>query len=174
LKFNKPIQKFIPNQKSCGCVLGISVIIALILANSPLADSYFEVFKYKVALTFNNNSFIDLSILHWVNDGLMAIFFFVVGLELKREFVGGELSSPRKAILPIFDAIGGMIVPATIYLLLNPSGEMSNGWVIPMRTVIAFALVVLYILGNKVPLTLKVFLTALSILDDLGAEIVIA
>lgn len=173
-KLNKPIQKFIQNQKSGGIILGISVIIALILANSPLADSYFEVLKYKVALTFNNNSFIDLSILHWVNDGLMAIFFFVVGLELKREFVGGELSSPRKAILPIFAAIGGMIVPATIYLLLNPSGEMSNGWGIPMATDIAFALGVLYILGNKVPLALKVFLTALAIVDDLGAVMVIA
>lgn len=173
-KFNKPIQKFIQNQKSGGIILGISVIIALILANSPLADSYFEVLKYKIALTFNNYSFIDLSILHWVNDGLMAIFFFVVGLELKREFVGGELSSPRKAILPIFAALGGMIVPATIYLLLNPSGEMSNGWGIPMATDIAFALGVLYILGNKVPLALKVFLTALAIVDDLGAVMVIA
>src|SRR5690625_2320465 len=173
-KFNKPIQKFIQNQKSGDIILGISVIIALILANSPLADSYFEVLKYKVALTFNNYSFIDLSLLHWVNDGLMAIFFFVVGLELKREFVGGELSSPRKAILPIFAALGGMIVPATIYLLLNPSGEMSNGWGIPMATDIAFALGVLYILGNKVPLALKVFLTALAIVDDLGAVMVIA
>src|SRR5690554_1943908 len=173
-KFNKPIQKFIQNQKSGGIILGISVIIALILANSPLADSYFEVLKYKVALTFNNNSFIDLSILHWVNDGLMAIFFFVVGLELKREFVGGELSSPRKAILPIFAAIGGMIVPATIYLLLNPSGEMSNGWGIPMATDIAFALGILYLLGSRVPLSLKIFLTALAIIDDLGAVLVIA
>src|SRR5690554_603428 len=173
-KFNKPIQKFIQNQKSGGIILGISVIIALILANSPLADSYFEVLKYKVALTFNNNSFIDLSILHWVNDGLMAIFFFVVGLELKREFVGGELSSPRKAILPIFAAIGGMIVPATIYLLLNPSGEMSNGWGIPMATDIAFALGILYLLGNRIPLALKIFLTALAIIDDLGAVLVIA
>src|SRR5690554_1708083 len=173
-KFNKPIQKFIQNQKSGGIILGISVIIALILANSPLADSYFEVLKYKVALTFNNQPLIDLRILHWVNDGLMAIFFFVVGLELKREFVGGELSSPRKAILPIFAAMGGMIVPATIYLLLNPSGEMSNGWGIPMATDIAFALGVLYILGNRIPLSLKIFLTALAIIDDLGAVLVIA
>src|SRR5690606_8161363 len=100
-KLNKPIQKFIQNQKSGGIVLGISVIIALILANSPLADNYFEVLKYKIAITINNPSLIDLSILHWVNDGLMAIFFFVFSLGLKRESVGGELTSPRKAILPI-------------------------------------------------------------------------
>lgn len=173
-KFNKPIQKFIQNQKSGGVVLGISVVIALILANSPLANTYFEILKYNIAITFNNHSFIDLSILHWINDGLMAIFFFVVGLELKREFVAGELSSPRKAILPIFAALGGMIVPASIYFLLNSSGEMSNGWGIPMATDIAFALGVLYILGNKIPLSLKVFLTALAIVDDLGAVMVIA
>src|SRR5690625_6172651 len=104
----------------------------------------------------------------------MAIFFFIGGLELKREIVGGKLSSPRKAFLPIFAALGGMIVPATIYILLNPSCEMSNGWGIPMATDIAFALGVLYILGNKVPLALKVFLTALAIVDDLGAVMVIA
>lgn len=104
----------------------------------------------------------------------MAIFFFVVGLELKREIVGGELSNPRKALLPIAAAFGGMAVPAAIYLFLNPTGEVHSGWGIPMATDIAFALGVLYLLGNRIPLTLKVFLTALAIVDDLGAVLVIA
>src|SRR5690554_5528781 len=173
-KFNKPIQKFIQNQKSGGIILGISVIIALILANSPLADSYFEVLKYKVALTFNNNSFIDLSILHWVNDGLMAIFIYIVGLEINRVIVGIELSNARKTLLLIGAAMGGMLIPAAIYFLLNPSGEMSNGWGIPMATDIAFALGILYLLGSRIPLSLKIFLTALAIIDDLGAVLVIA
>ncbi|HEY8399989.1 MAG TPA: Na+/H+ antiporter NhaA, partial [Cytophagaceae bacterium] len=116
----------------------------------------------------------EYSLHHWINDGLMAIFFFVVGLELKREIVAGELSNPRKALLPIGAAIGGMVVPATIYLIFNPSGDVHSGWGIPMATDIAFALGVIYVLGNKVPLSLKVFLTALAIVDDLGAVLVIA
>jgi NhaA family Na+:H+ antiporter len=117
---------------------------------------------------------LEYSIHHWINDGLMAIFFFVVGLELKREFIGGELSSPRKALLPIVAAIGGMVVPAGIYLLFNSSPEVHSGWGIPMATDIAFALGVLYLLGDRIPLSLKVFLTALAIVDDLGAVVVIA
>lgn len=173
-KLNKPLQKFIQNEKAGGIVLGISVIIALILANSPLSHAYHQFFEYKIGFQFNGKSFLEYSIHHWINDGLMAIFFFVVGLELKREIVGGELSNPRKALLPIGAAIGGMLVPAIIYFVLNPTGEAQNGWGIPMATDIAFALGVLYLLGNKIPLSLKVFLTALAIVDDLGAVLVIA
>lgn len=173
-KLTQPFQRFIQNEKAGGIVLGISVILALIIANSPLADSYHHILNHKLGLVFDNNKYFELSIHHWINDGLMAIFFFVVGLELKREIVGGELSNPRKAMLPIVAAIGGMIVPAAIYLMLNPSGEVHSGWGIPMATDIAFALGVLYLLGDKVPLSLKVFLTALAIVDDLGAVLVIA
>ena len=169
-----PVQRFIHNQKAGGIVLGISVIVALFLANSPWAEYYFHFFEHKLGFTFDGNSYFEYSIHHWINDGLMAIFFFVVGLELKREFVGGELANPRKALLPIGAALGGMLVPALIYLSLNPSGEVHSGWGIPMATDIAFALGVLYMLGKKVPLSLKVFLTALAIVDDLGAVLVIA
>lgn len=173
-KVTQPFQRFIQQEKAGGIVLGISVIIALFLANSPWSDSYFGFLEQKLGFQFNGTTYFNLSILHWINDGLMAIFFFVVGLELKREIVGGELSNPRKALLPIGAACGGMLFPATIYFLLNPSGEMSNGWGIPMATDIAFALGILYLLGNRIPLSLKIFLTALAIIDDLGAVLVIA
>jgi len=173
-KLSKPFQKLIQNEKAGGIVLGISVIIALILANSPLAHAYHHFFEHKIGIQFDGKSYLEYSIHHWINDGLMAIFFFVVGLELKREIVGGELSNPRKALLPIGAAIGGMLVPAIIYFVLNPVGEAQNGWGIPMATDIAFALGILYLLGNKIPLSLKVFLTALAIVDDLGAVLIIA
>lgn len=161
-------------QKAGGIILGISVLLAFFLANSTLSDVYFSFFDYKFGIQFNNVSYLTYSIHHWINDGLMAIFFFVVGLELKREIIAGELSDPRKALLPISAAIGGMLMPAVIYLLLNPIGEESSGWGIPMATDIAFALGVLYLLGDKIPLSLKVFLAALAIVDDLGAVLVIA
>lgn len=169
-----PIQSFIEQEKSGGLVLGISVIVALILANSPLAHDYHHFFEHKLGFLFDGVSYLEYSLHHWINDGLMAVFFFVVGLELKREIVGGELSNPRKALLPIAAAIGGMLVPALIYLVFNPAGEVHHGWGIPMATDIAFALGVLYLLGNRIPLSLKVFLTALAIVDDLGAVLVIA
>ncbi|MGN6437302.1 MAG: Na+/H+ antiporter NhaA [Agriterribacter sp.] len=169
-----PIQKFIQQEKAGGIVLGISVLIALLLANSPWAAQYFHFLEHKIGFQFDGQSFLEYDIHHWINDGLMAVFFFVVGLELKREIVGGELSNPRKALLPIGAAIGGMLVPAVIYLIFNPSGAVQSGWGIPMATDIAFALGVLYLLGNKIPLALKVFLTALAIVDDLGAVLVIA
>lgn len=169
-----PIQRFIQQEKSGGLVLGISVIIALILANTPLKDAYHHFFEHKLGFLFDGETYFNFSLHHWINDGLMAIFFFVVGLELKREIVAGDLSNPRKALLPIAAAIGGMIVPAAIYLLLNPSGEAHAGWGIPMATDIAFALGVLYLLGDRIPIALKVFLTALAIVDDLGAVLVIA
>lgn len=173
-KVVQPIQSFIAQEKSGGLVLGLSVILAMFLANSPWAETYHHFFEYKLGLYFDGQKGLEYSLHHWINDGLMAIFFFVVGLELKRELVAGELSNPRKAMLPIMAAIGGMLVPALIYLAFNPSGEMSKGWGIPMATDIAFALGVLYLLGNRIPLALKVFLTALAIVDDLGAVLVIA
>lgn len=170
----QPFQNFIQKEKAGGIVLGISVIIALFLANSPWSESYFHFFEHKLGFHFDGKKYLEYSLHHWINDGLMAVFFFVVGLELKREIIAGELSNPRKALLPIIAAIGGMIVPAIIYLSFNPTGEVHSGWGIPMATDIAFALGVLFLLGNKVPFSLKVFLTALAIVDDLGAVLVIA
>jgi NhaA family Na+:H+ antiporter len=169
-----PVQRFIRHEKSGGIVLGISVIVALILANSPWAEQYFNFFEQKIGFTVNDKSYLNFDLYHWINDGLMAMFFFVVGLELKREFIAGELSNIRKMILPIGAAIGGMIVPAIIYLCLNSTEPTLKGWGIPMATDIAFALGILYLLGNRVPLSIKVFLTALAIVDDLGAVLVIA
>ena len=170
----RPIQRFMRAERAGGIVLGISVIIAMVIANSPLADDYFRVLGHKFGFIFNGVPFFEYNIHHWINDGLMAIFFFVVGLELKREFVAGELSNFRKAMLPIGAAFGGMLVPALIYFSLNPFGDASSGWGIPMATDIAFALGVLYLLGRRIPTSLKVFLTALAIVDDLGAVVVIA
>ncbi|MDQ1096707.1 MULTISPECIES: Na+/H+ antiporter NhaA [Chryseobacterium] len=173
-KLVQPVQRFIQEEKSGGLLLGISVMIALVLANTPLSHAYHEFLDQSFGLTWNNKIYFNYSIHHWINDGLMSIFFFVVGLELKREIIGGELSNPRKALLPIVAAVGGMLIPALIYLAFNPSGEPHKGWGIPMATDIAFALGVLYLLGNRIPLALKVFLTALAIVDDLGAVLVIA
>lgn len=173
-KLYLPFQEFIRREKSGGIVLGISVVVALFLANSPWSEQYFNFFNHKFGFQFDGKSFLEFSIHHWINDGLMAIFFFVIGLELKREIVGGELSNFKKALLPIGAAFGGMVVPAIIYLILNPVGEAHNGWGIPMATDIAFALGVLYLLGKRIPLSLKVFLTVLAVVDDLGAVLVIA
>lgn len=168
-----PIQKFINNSSASGIVLFISALLALIIANTPLAGWYHDLWHMRFKIGFDD-FMIDKDLHHWINDGLMAIFFFVVGLELKREIIAGELSNPKNAILPLCGAIGGMLVPATIYLLLNGSGEASNGWGIPMATDIAFALGILYLLGKSVPPSLKIFLTALAIADDIGAVLVIA
>lgn len=170
----QPLQRFFKQKQSGGIILAVSVILALILANSPWSDQYLHVLENKIGLQFNDTPFLMYSLHHWINDGLMAIFFFVVGLELKREIVAGELSNPKKALLPIGAALGGLMAPAIIYISLNPTGEASAGWGIPMATDIAFALAVLHLLGKRVPLSLKVFLTALAIVDDLGAVLVIA
>lgn len=169
-----PVQRIVHHKKSGGIVLAVSVVLALLLANSPWEESYFSFFSQKIGFIYNHEPYLNFSLSHWINDGLMAMFFFVVGLELKREFIGGELADIRKAILPIVVAIGGMVMPAIIYLALNSSGTTTKGWGIPMATDIAFALGVLYLLGNKVPTSVKVFLTALAIVDDLGAVLVIA
>ncbi len=168
-----PMRRFINNSTMSGIVLFSSALLAMILANSPWSEAFHHLWETKFSIGFGD-FLINKSLHYWINDGLMAVFFFVVGLELKREIIAGELSNPRNAVLPLAAAAGGMIFPALIYLLFNGSGEASNGWGVPMATDIAFVLGVLYILGNKVPLTLKVFLTALAIADDIGAVLVIA
>ncbi len=173
-KIVQPIQRFIQLEKAGGIVLGISVIIALFFANSIWAKEYHHILEHRLGFRWDGSTYFEYTLHHWINDGLMSIFFFVVGLELKREIIGGQLSNIRQALLPIGAAIGGMVVPASIYLVLNPVIEVRSGWGIPMATDIAFALGVLFLLGKKVPLSLKVFLTALAIVDDLGAVLVIA
>ena len=169
------ISSFINQETYGGLLLILATIAALFWANSSFYESYHHVWhEIKVGFVWGK---IDLvaSIHHWINDGLMAIFFFVVGLEIKREVMGGELSTLKKASLPIAAAVGGMIVPATLYAIVNiNSAEFDNGWGIPMATDIAFALGLLAMLGKRVPLNLKIFLTALAIADDLGAVMVIA
>ena len=169
-----PIKLFMGREKSGGIVLILSVALAMILANSNIAESYFHFFEQEVGFIVNGEPYLNYSLHHWINDGLMAMFFFVVGLELKREFIGGELADIRNTILPIGAAIGGMIVPALIFLSLNIGTPHTMGWGIPMATDIAFALGVVYLLGDKVPVSAKVFLTTLAIVDDLGAVLVIA
>ena len=168
-----PLEEFIHRQTTSGLLLMCAAVIALILANSRLADSYLHLLHTPIGLAFGDWS-IEMSLLHWVNDGLMALFFFVVGLELKREILVGELADPRAAVLPIIAAIGGMLVPALIYFAFNPSGDAARGWGIPMATDIAFAIGAIALLAGRVPRSLIAFLVALAIVDDLGAVIVIA
>lgn len=169
-----PVQQFINREKSGGIVLGISIVVALVLANSPLGEKYFLFFEHSFGFVFNGEKYLYYTLHHWINDGLMSMFFFVVGLELKREFIGGELADARNTVLPVGAAVAGMLVPALIYISLNPSGAASSGWGIPMATDIAFSLAILSMLGDRVPLSVKVFLTTLAIVDDLGAVVVIA
>ncbi len=168
-----PVRRFINNSTTSGILLFMSAVVALILANSPLKESYHHFWEYKFTIGFSDHV-ISKSLHHWINDGLMSVFFFVIGLELKREVIAGELSSPQNAILPIFAGLGGMVFPALGFLIINAGGDTTAGWGIPMATDIAFALGILYLLGDKVPLSLKIFLTALAIADDLGAVLVIA
>lgn len=170
-----PLNRFISKSTSGGMVLFIAALIAIFMANSPWAEQYMSFWEDNhIAIGFNEHFYLSHSLKEWVNDGLMAIFFFVVGLELKRELSTGELSSPKKAMLPIIAAIGGMVFPALIYTAFNGGTDAAHGWGIPMATDIAFALGVLFLLGDRVPTSLKVFLTALAIADDLGAVMVIA
>ncbi|QQS31180.1 MAG: Na+/H+ antiporter NhaA [Sphingobacteriales bacterium] len=168
-----PIKRFINNSTMSGIILFSSAFLALLLSNSPWHEEFHHLWEIEFSIRFGNFD-ITKNLHHWINDGLMAVFFFVVGLELKREIVAGELSSPKNAVLPIAAAIGGMFFPAVIYLLFNPEGDPHSGWGIPMATDIAFALGVLYLLGDRVPISLKIFLTALAIADDIGAVLVIA
>lgn len=169
-----PAMQFMQREKSSGIVLAISVMVALIMANSPLREQYASFFEQYFGFVFNGRPFLNFNLEHWINDGLMSMFFFVVGLELKREFIGGELRNLRKVTLPVSAAVFGMLVPAAIYALLNLGTPVFQGWGIPMATDIAFALAVLYMLGDRVPISAKVFLTTLAIVDDLGAVLVIA
>ncbi len=169
----RPFEDFFKNQASGGILLLASTLIALLLANSPLRDAYHHFWETK--LTIGAETFgLTQSLHHWINDGLMAVFFFVVGLEIKREFLAGELASRRQATLPIAAALGGMIVPAALFAALNLGSADSRGWGIPMATDIAFALGVIALLGDRISRSLAIFLTALAIVDDLGAVLVIA
>ncbi|HIP44707.1 MAG TPA: Na+/H+ antiporter NhaA, partial [Sulfurospirillum arcachonense] len=172
-KVSTPFEHFLHAQTTTGIVLMFMTVVALLLANSPLADTYAHFFHTKIDLTVGSWA-ISHTIHHWINDGLMAIFFFIIGLEIKREILVGELSNIKVAILPILAAIGGMVIPALIYVGINAGTEGVNGWGIPMATDIAFAISILVLLGKRVPATLVTFLVALAIVDDLGAVIVIA
>ena len=166
-------ERFLHSQSGGSIVLILATLTAVIWANSPWADYYRQLSHLEIGTTFNGTTY-HLGLDHWVKDGLMAIFFFVVGLEIKREILVGELSSIRKALLPVGAAVGGALVPALIYFSLNPSGASQAGWGVPMATDIAFALGILALFGKRVPLGLKIFLTALAIVDDLLAVVVIA
>lgn len=168
-----PIKGFIEKQTSVGLLLILSALLAIVVANSPWSEVFINLWEKEIYVGFED-WVIRKSLLHWINDGLMSIFFFLVGLELKKEIVFGEFSDFRRATLPIAGAVGGMIIPACIYFILNNNTPAISGWGIPMATDIAFALGILYLLGDKVPLSLKVFLTALAIIDDIGAVLVIA
>ena len=171
---SSPFKWFFKLEAASGLVLLISAVIALIISNSNFSSLYFETLQSYLFIGINNIG-LKMSLHHWINDALMAVFFFFVTLEIKREFVLGELSSPKQALLPIIAAIGGMLVPALIYIYINFGNEDTiNGWAIPSATDIAFSLGVLSLLGSRVPISLKVFLTALAIIDDLGAIIIIA
>jgi NhaA family Na+:H+ antiporter len=164
-------KKFFNSSQSSGIVLIFCVVVSLLIANSTLADSFQNLLDKEMGMDLFHLKYPTHI---WINDGLMAIFFLLVGLEIKRELVEGELSSFKNASLPIFAAIGGMLVPATIYTLFNSGTEYSNGWGIPMATDIAFSLALISMLGSKIPNSIKIFLAALAIVDDLGAILVIA
>ena len=169
-----PFKWFFKLEAASGLILLISAIVALIISNSSISQLYFETLDRYIFIGLNNFG-LKLSVLHWINDVLMAIFFFFVTLEIKREFIQGELSNIKQAMLPIIAAVGGMLVPALIYIYINFGNvETLNGWAIPSATDIAFSLGVLSLLGSRVPISLKVFLTALAIIDDLGAIVIIA
>jgi len=168
-----PLEEFIHRQTTSGILLMLCAIAALVVANGPWSQAYHHLLETRFTIGFDGFA-LAKSLHHWINDGLMALFFFVVGLELKREILVGELSDPKQAMLPIIAAVGGMVMPAAIYIAINPEGHTFDGWGIPMATDIAFALGALALLGRRVPHSLLTFLVALAIVDDLGAVTVIA
>lgn len=169
-----PFQRFFKFEAASGILLIICTVIAMIMANSAASDAYARTINWEFSVQIGNVFKLSKPLILWINDGLMAIFFFVVGLEIKREILVGELSSFRQAALPIFAAIGGMAIPAGLFVLLHGNNPGSEGWGIPMATDIAFSLGILSLLGKRVPLALKVFLAAFAIVDDMGAVVVIA
>ena len=169
-----PLQQFMGRERSAGIVLAVSIVVAMVMANSPWGAAWQGLFEHRLGFWFDGEPYLYHSLHHWINDGLMSMFFFVVGLELKREFIGGELADVRNVLLPAAAAVGGMAVPALIYAALNVGSPSAGGWGIPMATDIAFSLAILYALGDRVPMAAKVFLTTLAIVDDLGAVVVIA
>ena len=173
-KLLRPINEFLHQEASGGILLMICTVIALIWANTAWSHSYHDLWQTHLVVSLGNLLTLDYSIHHWINDGLMVIFFFTVGLEIKREFLVGELSSAQKASLPIAGALGGMIAPALLYTVFNSGTEGANGWGIPMATDIAFVVGIMALLGPRVPITLKIFVLALAIADDIGAVMVIA
>tara|TARA_Y100000816_G_C26064194_1_gene559155 strand:+ start:200 stop:1387 length:1188 start_codon:yes stop_codon:yes gene_type:complete len=171
---SKPFKWFFKLEAASGLVLLIAAILALFISNSNLSEIYFSSLEKYLFIGINEFG-LKLSVHHWINDALMAIFFFFVTLEIKREFIQGELSNIKQAMLPIIAAVGGMVVPALFYIFINFGNEETlNGWAIPSATDIAFSLGILSLLGSRVPISLKVFLTALAIIDDLGAILIIA
>ena len=168
----QPIQRLLKAEQTGGIILIVCTIVALIWANSPWSASYHSLWETHLRIGVPGFE-IDKSLHHWINDGLMAIFFFFVGLEIKREVLVGELASMKKAALPISAALGGMLIPALIYASINASGEGAPGWGIPMATDIAFALGIISLMRNQIPPALPIFLAALAIADDLGAVVVI-
>jgi len=172
-RIKDPLAEFVRMEAFGGIVLMFFTVMALGLTNSVFGESFLSFWEQYTGVCFGDWE-LSKSLLHWINDGLMAIFFFVVGLEIKRELLTGGLSSMKKASLPIFAAIGGMLVPALIYISFNQTGEGTHGWGIPMATDIAFALGILILLGKRIPISLKLLLTSIAIVDDIGAVIVIA
>ena len=169
-----PFKWFFKLEAASGLMLLIFAVVALILSNTNLSDFYFGILNTHILIGTANFG-LNLSVIHWINEALMAIFFFVVTLEIKREFINGELAKPKQALLPIIGAVGGMVIPALIYIIINfKTGYTLRGWAIPSATDIAFSIGVLSLLGSRIPISLKVFLTALAIIDDLGAIIIIA
>jgi NhaA family Na+:H+ antiporter len=168
-----PVDAFLHHETAGGIILLAAAVVALIWANSPWGSSYRHLWHTPIGFTVGSFDF-SMSLHHWINEGLMTIFFLVVGFEIKREIAEGELSDLKRASLPVACAIGGMVVPALIYFALNPSGPQSAGWGIPMATDIAFALGILMLLGKRVPAAMRILLLALAIIDDLGAILVIA
>jgi len=171
--FLTPFQKFVKVEGLSGILLLLATIVALVWANSSFGNTYTALWQYEIGMVTDSFEFKKPLIL-WINDGLMAVFFFLIGLEIKRELLIGELNSMKKIAFPLVGALGGMMVPLIFFLVLNQNPDTTKGWGIPMATDIAFSLAVLNVLGNRVPLSLKIFLTAFAIVDDIGAVLIIA